>query len=367
MQWRCTSCGHTNRGRDKTCAECGDPKDRSEKYEMPGDTAAAPTITDAKLLRMATAGPDWRCAYCGSDQRRLDGRCAQCGASIDDAVKEPQVRARPLTRWQRLVRWMRKHPVATALIAITTVVLVTIIASVAWANRTRDFRATVADARWTHTITVERYQVWAREGWRADAPAAAFDVKSLGQQVHHYDDVLDGYDTEHYTEQVACGEDCHDVPERCAETCRDNGNGFATCTTTCTGGGRSCRTRYCSEPRTRQVPRYRKEARYAEAIAYHVWDWGDHRTVAASGAGVTGLRWPTDEARTGANLAAREQERERRSARYVVSLAFGERDRLHFETTADAFPTFAVGTSHHLRLKGKTVTVDGQRVERTTP
>ena len=47
MTWRCSSCSHQNLGRDKTCQQCGDPKDKSEKYEMPADTASAASLRDA--------------------------------------------------------------------------------------------------------------------------------------------------------------------------------------------------------------------------------------------------------------------------------------------------------------------------------
>ena len=71
MTWRCSACAAKNLGRHKVCQGCNHPKDGSERYEMPEDPSRAVSVTDADLLRMATAGPDWRCAYCGSDQRKL--------------------------------------------------------------------------------------------------------------------------------------------------------------------------------------------------------------------------------------------------------------------------------------------------------
>src|SRR3954471_7963181 len=88
MTWRCSVCKTQNLGRFKNCQGCGKPKDGSEGYEMPDDPASAASVTDAALLRMATAGPDWRCAYCNSDQRASDGNCGQCGASASTAVPE---------------------------------------------------------------------------------------------------------------------------------------------------------------------------------------------------------------------------------------------------------------------------------------
>ena len=91
MTWKCSACEHQNLGRHKTCQQCGDPKDRGEAYEMPTNTAAAASVMEAGLLRMAEAGPNWRCAYCGSDQRNmLDATCGQCGASAADAAAPPE-------------------------------------------------------------------------------------------------------------------------------------------------------------------------------------------------------------------------------------------------------------------------------------
>lgn len=326
---------------------------------MPSDTRAAPSITDAALLRMATAGPNWQCAYCRSHQRRSDGTCQQCGAPTERAREELETRnagTPKRTPWGRFRSWARNHKVAVG----ASATLLAIILLVMWVRRERSFTATVEDARWTQVITVERYQIWSREGWRDSSPRDAFDVVSLGQKVHHYDDVLDGYDTQYYTEQVACGQDCQTVPETCHESCSDNGNGFATCRTTCSGGGTRCSTRYCSEQRSRQVPRYRKEPRYAEAISYKIWDWGDHRSVQASGRGTTGLRWPTDEAKIGQGLGDREQERERRSATYEVKIAYDDGDHLTFDVTLEELPAFEPGSKHPLRIKGDRVIVDGK-------
>ncbi|MBX3275912.1 MAG: hypothetical protein KF729_36990, partial [Sandaracinaceae bacterium] len=89
MHWVCSACGQRNLGRHEKCQRCGDPKDASERWIMPDDTASAPTITDPALLAQASAGPDWQCGYCGSHQKRLDGACARCGAAQADGARVP--------------------------------------------------------------------------------------------------------------------------------------------------------------------------------------------------------------------------------------------------------------------------------------
>ncbi len=361
MTWKCSSCEHQNLGRHKTCQQCGDPKDKSEKYEMPKDTAGAQSVTDAGLVKMAVAGANWVCPYCGSNQRTVDNACGQCGAAIDltERVQSGDPPLLALTRWAAFLAWVKKHRV---ILGIAGAVVVLGVSWYVWSHRTRTYSAQVADVAWTHTISVERYQIWTREGWRAEQPGAAFDVVSLGDKIHHYDKVQDGYETQYYTERVACGEDCYDEPERCSEHCSDNGNGFASCTTRCTGGGRKCSTKYCSEQRSRQVPRYIDVARYQESIRYRIWDWGQHRQVVAQGHGITGLRWPVEEAKVGQGLGEGEKERETRVPRYVVTLGYKD-GKLAFEVPEQDLTNFPDGSGHQLVIKkGEPTKVDGKPV-----
>lgn len=367
MTWVCSACSHRNLGRYQRCQNCNDPKDPGEKYEMPSNTAAAPTVTDPELLRLAQAGANWRCTYCGSNQRKLDGSCQQCGAPSLTGLAElsdgslaggggaPIPDLNP--QWREFKTWIFIGAAVAAV--IVTIVIVNL-----WRHRERNFSAVVQDAHWRQSIIVERYKIWSRDGWRDSTPSGAFDVVSRGQQIHHYDSVLDGYDTQYYTEQVACGQDCTDLPQSCHESCTSNNNGFATCTTSCSGGGRSCTTRYCSESRSRQVPRYRQEPRYAEGIRYQIWDWGFARKVDAEGTGTTGLRWPEDEARVGKDLGEGERERDQRESEYVVTLRYDGNKPLAFEVTLGELARFPIGSRHELRIKRDDVWVDKQPIYR---
>jgi hypothetical protein len=361
MTWRCSTCGHQNLGRHKECVECKHPKDASEAYEMPADPSQAASVTDADLLRMATAGPNWRCAYCGSDQRKLDGSCQNCGASavegkeVEEEPPPPEPVAAPAGK--RRARW-----VWLAIAAIVGAIWF-------WhwnVNRPRDFTGKVGAASWEQVIDVERYHIVDHEGFRDQMPADAFEVASAGNKIHHYDDVLDGYTTEHYTVQVACGQDCTSTPRTCSEHCTSNKNGFATCRTSCTGGGRSCTTRYCSEARSRQVPHYHKEPRYQEAFRWRDWEWTRARSVRAAGQGVADLRWPVDEAKVGLGLTGGEKEREQRRSRYVVTVGYGDKKVTFDVATSEELARFAPGTEHTVHTESGRITVDGQPVTPTS-
>jgi hypothetical protein len=410
MVWRCSSCGHKNLGRHKLCQRCGNPKDASEQYEMPGDTAAAETVTAPELLRIATSGPNWQCSFCGSHQRRFDGVCAQCGAGQSQGQDVAGVMTLPGqagaaaptgSPWDpseeetlALVGKPRGRglKLGAALAAMLTTVLGCcglggLLGGGDPSGVKTHFVTRVTARSWERVVTVERYRYVAQEAFSEDIPADAAEQTSLGQRHHHNEQVLDGYDTEHYTvrvqdgydterytERVACGQDCTDRPQHCREVCSPNGNGFATCRTECSGGGQSCSTRYCNEsrtrqvqryrddPRTRQVPRYRTESRTAEWFRYRVWRWGQDRVLRAEGHGAEPPRWPGDEeVQLNVTLGEGERERERRSETFEVTLQGALRQFVTRPADEATFAGLAWGSQHFVRTsEGGGFAVEGR-------
>jgi hypothetical protein len=376
LTWRCSSCGHRNLGRHLACQSCGSPKDDSEAYEMPPDPSAQASVTDPALLAMARAGANWRCRYCGSDARAPDGTCAQCGASQREAaVPAPHI--------------ARVHPRAGRSVPLTLPIVLGLLVGVLlvcgvgiFALRRpapaavttlepahRDVVARVQSASWEHAISVERWQIVAREGFEDQKPEGAFEVKPAGERVHHVDKVPDGTTTETYTDQETrmvsesysdreqCGEDCRPRPQTCREDCTNNQNGFATCKTVCSGGGQDCEPRYCTVQKTRMVqksfpvqktrtvPKFKDVPRMAKWLTWKAWDWAPARTVKESGTGFE-TRWPTEEAiALGKDLGKDEKERERRRASYEVALAAsdGTHHRV-FPATLDEFRRYENAT-----------------------
>jgi hypothetical protein len=230
--------------------------------------------------------------------------------------------------------------------------------------------AQVTAVSWTQTTYLDRWSVLDGEGFAESKPSDAFDVKTLGQRVHHYDKVLDRYDTETYTEQepdgfdtqtyterVACGQACTPSAPSCRQVCTPNGNGFATCRQECTPNAPSCATRYCDEPRTRQVPRtkmvtktrqiprYRDEPRMATYFAWHVWGWKEVKRETATGATIE-TRWP----KLASEVDAGAKERERRTGVYRVSLVdYAERAREAQLFEERAFAAMTIGSWHVIR------------------
>ena len=392
MHWFCSSCRAENLGRHKRCQSCGDPKDASEPWVMPGDTRAAPTVTDPALLRQASAGPDWQCGFCGSHQRRGDGRCAQCGAAQAEGGRVPTGGAAASA--QRFApapgpggagaKWVPPHKSSTSkIVALVfagsfalTIPLCCVFAMLLPAPVREVHKSVVAigaevdTATWLRRQRVERRSIVDEEGFVEQRPADAFDIVSQGQRHHHDEQVLDHYETEHYTEQVpyqdtetyteqeSCGEDCSESAQSCHEVCTPDDNGFASCHDECSGGGRSCTTRYCSvtrtrsvtryrsEPRTRQVPRYRAEPRFAERFEWHVWRWGFARNVDIRGTSAEPPRWPTEEELTPPTpLGPGEEERHTPEETYRIELV-GIRDRRRYPYQPPGYADFRWASSH---------------------
>lgn len=393
MLWRCAACGHENLGRHVACQRCGKPKTGAEEYEMPSDTSRANAVRDADLVRMATAGANWRCRYCGSDQRRFDGACARCGAAQREGrdlggSPWPPTPPHHYHGAPAPAAWVPRRGIgATGILGALAVLVAALFmcCGVAMlrdargplpaliAPAYRDVSARVTAISWEHSVQVERWVLVAHEGFAEEKPADAVGARVVGQRVHHFDKVPDGFQTEKYTETVPdgtrtetyteeerCGETCTPRPQTCQRKCTPNGNGFATCKDVCTGGGEDCKPKMCTRTKTReipktktvtktrQVPRYRDVLRHADWWSWRSWEWTLDRVVSERGESAD-TRWPSaDKVKLGANG---HKEREQRSSRYEVRLATGDGQSFTLQPAAAAeLARFGVGSPHTLRV-----------------
>ncbi len=335
------------------CQACGNPKDDSEEYEMPADPATVSSVTDPKLLQMAEAGENWRCTYCGSAQRALDGGCARCGAGRIAATEVPATPAAPAAppappRGPRVARFIPVTLVALGALGLVAGFVAhrsspRRIAATPTATPTppllrTEFTAEVTASSWKRTVRIERWQLAPHESFTSDVPSGAVEVRTAGQRVHHTEEVYDhdetvydsvevpdGYRTESYSDRVACGENCTTSTRSCRnvctgskrtckQVCKNNKNGFASCSEVCSGSGETCReecsggdrrctTKYCDQTKTRQVPKtrterrprivrkFRSEPRYAPWSTFKAWEWVTQTRVEDSGDDAT-PRWP---------------------------------------------------------------------------
>lgn len=416
LTWDCRSCKHENKGRFIVCERCGSPKDKNETYKMPSTPPPpAATVTDPALLRLANAGENWTCTFCGSHTRDLDGTCGQCGAgrAREATATPPEPASKRWPRWAKPVAlaaafglsfggWLAYEMRHVEPVVLTPPPPI----RVPPAPAKTEFAATVERVSWTRTILVEKWQLVAHEGFTEDAPEGALQVSAAGMRVHHYEDVYDhdetvyddvavpdGHRSESYTERVSCGQDCKTTPRvchpvctrttrTCRSVCTSKGNGFASCRDVCSGGTESCRqectggtstctTKYCNETRTKQIPktrterrarvvkRYRKEPRNAAWSTWKTWEWAPVREVKDEGDDVA-PRWPDagSVALRDAEAPRAGDEREQRTESMQVVLRVEDgTTRIFVPSSEEELAKLAPGTQHEIEIEGGKITL----------
>lgn len=346
MMWRCSACGAINGGLSKRCGErifkggrivlgtsggCGKSLEHEEWF-APDDISSNAALTNAEDISKALAGPDWRCCYCGSSQRRGDGECANCGGEekpLQERATIPSVT--PPSSYTPPVR-THKHPYRESFpsdppresfpnfrvsrswlpfaIGGGVLALIAIVTMLLWP---RSVDAAVTAVQWQSTVTVERYKIRGEEGWYP--PGDAIDTENRGQRIHHYDHVKVGTEQVSRLESYACGQTCITLPRTCSTTprsCSSNGNGTMSCSggdTVCSGGGESCSTKYCSRTVYDTVPVYEDQPRYQTWYVWRAWRWGYDRTIHRSGTDLKPLPPETAKIRLNASCVGEERER----------------------------------------------------------
>ena len=84
LEWTCPKCGVRNPGTEKTCTGCGAPQPQEVKFEQ---TESQPASQDEALKKIAEAGPDIHCAFCGARNSAGTTVCSQCGADLKEGVR----------------------------------------------------------------------------------------------------------------------------------------------------------------------------------------------------------------------------------------------------------------------------------------
>ncbi len=364
MMWKCRACDSNVWGRFKRCQNCGKEIEAGQDWFDPPE-GEAPPLTDPELIKQATEGADWHCPFCNSSQRNSHGECRECGASreeiesgerLPDTKPEPRRQYTPPTRPRRTTPRPRRAPVRHSydwdtegsfssvaenripwkIIIPAGIGLLIVGFILLFVFYERTAQVEVSKVNWVHTVHVDRYQVVHDEGFDESIPQGAFNVKSLYMKHHHYKQVPDGYRTEHYTVQEACGQNCRTTPRSCST----NSNGFKTCT----GGDRVCSTKYCTRNKTKQVQKYKDVSVKEMWYSWDVWKWKHNRSIPVSGES-TDTSWPSDKlVCLNCNLKMEgEKERARREGKYLVTFSDNEDTYTHKPKSEAEFRKFPIG------------------------
>ncbi len=305
--WTCPTCSASNKGRHLSCQSCGAHKSAQVKDQVP-DGDVAPKVIDPALLELAQAGRNWTCAYCGGQARNPDGACDNCAGpktevrtvrfpqltpvrkvmfardpvigdpyrSSAQVIDEPVPDLRPsyiITR--PLYRGLRVWHAGVAAAAVG------LIGFVIWLFIPHDVDAQVASTRWAYTIELRERHTYAGEGWGRPGGKGYYSEPAFNEDCHskyYGDENCNPYQCNPHQVSYTCN--CTSYQCSCSTSCRDNGNGFSTCSQSCSTC-QSCQTCY----RTEYDTCYHRCPVYKTWCQYQYYDWPVIQQAKTSGTG----------------------------------------------------------------------------------
>lgn len=247
--WKCPSCQNIIRGDCRECPSCGKPIPSDVKYKMPDDPEVISALAKGTILTSASAvtrnversidekgiiseivpeelvseKPNWNCIYCGYQNRFEDTTCQSCGAGKEEAetdyfgskpvmsekncndyekrtglTYEPDLpqeepsetydTVEPQSLLQRILSFLRSN--VKSIIQIGAVLCTVIFLVWLFIPITRT--AKVEGFEWERSIAVEEYKLCHESGWSVPSGGK---ITSQKEEIHHYDKVLDHYET----------------------------------------------------------------------------------------------------------------------------------------------------------------------------
>lgn len=296
--WDCQYCGtHGNRGRDYVCPNCGKTRDESVKFYLPGTI----TYYDKPIEK----GPDWFCPYCNSYNKHSAKNCKNCGAEKDgtknyfeilteqgrtpdlkkekinshkenispmEVVKAPIMPTVPSPcTYPKVVKKVRHFNIQWSWQRFFAILILLIIIGGIFLAIPRWKTITVDSLEWQREIEIETNTLIEEDDW--SVPGDAVEVLYTRREIHHYDHVIDHYQTitETKSRQVLDGYDTY-------YTYRDLGNGFSEEVEHSTP---RYRTEYYTE--THEEPVYRDDPVYRTKYYYTVWRYIYDHSETSSG------------------------------------------------------------------------------------
>jgi len=190
--WQCQYCETQNPGPIKTCTACGAPQPEDVEFTRV-DEETFNFIKDEALIRMAKAGPDIHCPFCGTRNPSTAETCSNCGGVLSmggkareigkvvqttaEAAQTPPPTPEPA---QKTSSGKKGIFIAIGLIAI----IACVVAAIMLFTNTDDVNATVTDRSWERSIVIEEYRTVSRSDWSDEIPAGA-EVESCSQRYRY--------------------------------------------------------------------------------------------------------------------------------------------------------------------------------------
>lgn len=259
--WDCPYCStKAIGGLTKHCPCCGHPQDQGTRFYM----GTKINYLDDELAEQYGKGADWICPYCGSLNRIRFSYCANCGSPKEESKadyfgNDPQL-AHEEAAEQKNGKVLKKpkKPLWKRLIPLYIIgALIAAMLILFWPHT---MKAEITSMEWDRRIAVEAYRTVQESDWDVPSGGRVYDQK---QEIHHYDHVVDHYETRTRTvsEEVYDGSDTY-------TSYSDNGDGTFSETTYETP---RYRTEYRTE--TYSEPIYRDDPVYQIKYYYDIDKW----------------------------------------------------------------------------------------------
>ena len=283
-RWDCPVCGQkANLGNQLSCPSCGAPRGKDVDFYLPED---AEDIADENLLKEANAGVDWRCDYCGADNKATAIQCKSCGNERSKEDTDRQISdydTADVPRSGEKKKTQKEIPVSTKTnsgspakkLIIVAGIIILIIAFVFWP---RSFKVEVIKHTWERSIEIENNRLVTEEEWNLPAGGT---LKTSFRAIHHYNKVLDHYETRTRTVQVKVGSEQYE----CGQI--NKGNGYFEdkyCT----------RDIYDSKPESYQQPIYLDVPVYGTKYRYTIYRWIKDHQINDKGSDKS-AKWPVEQ------------------------------------------------------------------------
>ena len=203
--WECSYCKTQNPGPIKTCTSCGAPQPDDVEF-LRVDEEKFNFIKDEALIRMAQAGPDIHCPYCGTRNPAGAELCSNCGGEINikgkvvrdtgkevrtvsEAEQEPQEIPMPKPSVTQ-ISTPRKKPGRMVKILGALGILAVIAGCIILLMlflKTDTVEATVTKGAWERSVAIEAFRTVTDNGWWDEIPDSA-DIQSCTQRYRYTSD-----------------------------------------------------------------------------------------------------------------------------------------------------------------------------------
>ena len=273
-RWDCAACGHKGiHGPETECPSCGADRPKDVVFYLVDEEANV--VDNHEQYKAAKSGADWRCSYCGQNNPATAQLCISCGnpysatenhlalreykqGAVPTASKPAE---QPLEQAPAPPKKQGKGGRVLLGIALVVAVLVFIF------TRNKAIQVTIEGFQWERTIATEAHRLVEEEDWELPSQGT---LKESFRAVHHYDQVLDRYETRTRTKQRAVGTEQYVCGKR------DLGNGYFE--------DKYCeRTVYEDYQEQYEEPIYRKEPVYRTKYRYTIFRWVDDTPLTAKG------------------------------------------------------------------------------------